>query len=196
MGRYISFGIVYRYLFEKQQIEHECQRRCWRRKEFKEMKEEIIRQLFPDIYDYEEDDKYISFTLSGSVKSEDLIECMKTYYSLVRISKEEAKELEDLYQQLEGKTIHEAYKYSEDKPSYLFQSEQLGYSYEYYAYPLVVGGEEFFCGVHTSIIMIDSSSAKTITEDDLLSYDFFTDLLRYRMQPIKLANSMIVFLSP
>ena len=178
MGRYISFGIVYRYIFEKQQIEREYQRRCWRRKEFKEMKEGIIRQLFPDIYDYEEDDKYLSFTLSNSVKSEDLIECIKTYYSLVGPRKEKAKELEDLCQQLERKTIHEAYEYSKGKPSYLFQSEQLGYNYGYYAYPLVVDGEKFFCGVYTSIIMIDSSSAKTITEDDLLSYDFFTDLLR------------------
>ena len=117
MGRYISFGIVYRYIFEKQQIEREYQRRCWRRKEFKEMKEGIIRQLFPDIYDYEEDDKYLSFTLSNSVKSEDLIECIKTYYSLVGPRKEKAKELEDLCQQLERKTIHEAYEYSKGKPS-------------------------------------------------------------------------------
>ena len=196
MGRYISFGIVYRYLFEKQQIEREYQRRCWGKKEFGEMKDEIIKQFFPDIYEYKEYDKYISFTLSSSVTSEDLIECIKTYYSLVGIGTEEAKELEEVCKQLEGKTIHEAYKYSEENPSYMFQYEELGYNNGYYACPLVVNGEKFFCGVHTSIIMIDSSSAKTVTEDDLLSYDFFTDLLRYRMQPDKLANTMIVFLSP
>ena len=37
---------------------------------------------------------------------------------------------------------------------------------------------------------------KTITEDDLISYDFFTDLLRYRMKPDKLADAMLIFLSP
>ena len=160
------------------------------------MKTEIINQLFPDIYDYKENDKYISFTLSDSVKSSDLIQCIKTYHSLVGIGEDRAKKLEELCQQLEGKTIYEAYEYSDKNPSYLFQSEKLGYNHGYYAYPLVVNGERFFCCVYTSIIMIDSSSAKTVTEDDLLSYDFFTDLLRYRMRPNRLADSMIVFLSP
>ena len=53
-----------------------------------------------------------------------------------------------------------------------------------------------FCEVSMSIIMIDASSAKTDTEDDLLSYDFFTELLRYRMKPERLADAMIIFLSP
>ena len=196
MGRYISFGIVYQYRFEKKQIEDEYLRRCWREIEFAEKKDEVIKQLFPDIYDYKEDDKYITFTLSNSVRSEDLINCIKTFFSLVGRDADRAKELEELSQQLEGKTIHEAYEFSEADPYYLFQSIELGYRYGYYAYPLVIGGEKFFCGVHASIIMIDSSSAKTITEDDLLAYDFFTDLLRYRMHPEILADAMIVFLSP
>ena len=57
-------------------------------------------------------------------------------------------------------------------------------------------GEKRFYSAHVSIITIEASSAKTVTEDDLLSYDFFTELLRYRMKSDKLADSMIIFLSP
>lgn len=196
MGRYISTGIVYQYCFEKQQIESEYHERCWERKSFSEMKEELIKQLFPEIYNYREDDDNVYFTLSDSVRPNDLLNCIKGYYSIVGFGKNDAEEIEGIEEVLKDKTIDEAYEISEEKPSYLFQSIELGYRYQYYAYPLVIEGKRFFCEVHVSIIMIDSSSAKTMTEDDLLSYDFFTDLLRYRMKPDKLANAMIIFLSP
>lgn len=78
----------------------------------------------------------------------------------------------------------------------MLYNTELGYCYSYYAYPLVIEGEKRFVSVHVSIVTIDSSSVKTSTEDDLASYDFFTDLLRYRMKPDKLADSMIIYLSP
>ena len=97
---------------------------------------------------------------------------------------------------LQGKSIGDAYEMAEDDPSYLFQKMRLGNNYGYHAYPLVIGSKKMFCEVSMSIIMIDASSAKTDTEDDLLSYDFFTELLRYRMKPERLADAMIIFLSP
>ncbi len=38
--------------------------------------------MFPDIYDYSEDDQCIYFTLSDSISTDELISCIKTYYSL------------------------------------------------------------------------------------------------------------------
>ena len=197
MGRYISTGIVYQYCFEKAEFVRQNLWQ-WHRKPFSELKNEIIGQMFPKIYDYEEDDQHIYFTLSDSISTDDLISCIKAYYSLVSLNEYSAKELEELETLLRGKTIDDAYELAGEKPFCLFQGVGLGCHnyYGYYAYPLVIDGEKEFYGVNASIIMIDSSSAKTDTEDDLLSYDFFTELLRFRMKPERLADAMIIFLSP
>ena len=160
------------------------------------MKQEIISQLFPDIYDHEEDDEYLYVYLADSVKSEDLVTIMKAYYSIVGMSREESDEMEIICDKLKGKTLNDAYSIAQESASFLFYDTELGFSYAYYAYPLILEGKKSFYGVHVSIITIASSSAKTLTEDDLLSYDFFTDLLRYRMKPDKLADAVIIFLSP
>ena len=57
MGRYISTGIVYFYLFEKSEVERAYERCSWKKKPFSEFKQDIINQLFPEIYDYWEDEK-------------------------------------------------------------------------------------------------------------------------------------------
>ena len=196
MGRYISTGIVFQYRFSKTEIERQFERRFWKRKPFSEMKQAIISQLFPEIYDYEEDENYLFIYLSDSLKGDDVIATIKAYYALVGINERESHEIDKISEMLKGKTMDEAYHLAQDKPSYLYQESDLGFSYAYYAYPLVIDGNKSFYPVHASVVMIDSSSAKTNTEDDLVSYDFFTDLLRYRMQPDKLADAMIIFLSP
>ena len=196
MGRYISTGIVFQYRFSKAEIEHQYQRHFWKKKSFSELKQEIISQLFPEIYDHEEDDDYLYVYLADSVNSEDLVTIMKAYYSIVGMSREESDEMEIICDKLKGKTLNDAYSIARKNASYLFYDTELGFSYAYYAYPLILEGKKSFYSVHVSIITIASSSAKTLTEDDLLSYDFFTDLLRYRMKPDKLADAMIIFLSP
>lgn len=196
MGRYISTGIVFQYRFSKTEIEQQYERRYWKKKPFSELRQEIISQLFPGIYDHEEDDDYLYVYLSDSVKAEDIITTMKAYHSLIGMGKDEADEMERVVEKLKGKTLNDVYKIAQERESYLFYDTELGYSYSYYAYPLVLEGEKRFYSAHVSIITIEASSAKTVTEDDLLSYDFFTELLRYRMKSDKLADSMIIFLSP
>lgn len=195
MGRYISTGIVYQYCFSKSEVERQYENIHWEKKSFSEIKQQIINQLFPEIYDYEEDESNLYIYLSDSLHAEDLVSTMKAYCSLARMSNDKMKEIESIGVLLQGRTMNEAYKYAEEKPSCLFHRMELGTG-SYYACPLSIDGQVNFYRVHASIIMIDSSSAKTMTEDDLLSYDFFTDLLRYRMKPDKLADSMIIFLSP
>ena len=196
MGQYISTGIVCQYCFKKSILESEYQDRYWHKMPFSKMKDEIIAQLFPGIYKYEEDKQYIYFTLSDSISTDDLLSCIKAYYSLINTGKADAKELESIKELLRDKTFDEAYALAESGPSYMFYKTRLGGGSGYYAYPLVIEGKRNFYEVQMSIITIDASSSKTSTEDDLLSYDFFTELLRYRMKPEKLADAMVIFLSP
>lgn len=196
MGRYISTGIVFQYCFSKTEVEKQYERCFWKKKPFSELKQGIINQLFPDIYDHEEDDDYLYVYLSDSLKVEDFITTMKSYYSLVGMDKEESEEMGKVIERLKGKKLEDVYTIAQKRESYLLYNTELGYCYSYYAYPLVIEGEKRFVSVHVSIVTIDSSSVKTSTEDDLASYDFFTDLLRYRMKPDKLADSMIIYLSP
>ena len=178
MGRYISTGIIYQYGLAKSSIPGI---------ESSEVKQQLIEQLFPEIYDFWDDDYFIYFTLSSKIIVSDLISAMESYLNLVGLIKEESEEFEQVKNILAGKT--------EKKPSYLYQADELGFSYAYYAIPLVLNGKRKFYPAHIWAIMIDQSNAKTITEDDLLSYDFFTDLLRYRMKPAKLADVMLIYLS-
>ena len=196
MGHYISTGIVFQYRFSKKEVEQQYERSFWKNKPFSDLKQAIIDQLFPDIYDYEEDDDYLYVFLSDSVKVVDIVTTMKAYYSLVGIGKEKSKEMNRVIERLKGKKLNEVYQIAQERTSFLLYDTELGYSFSYYAYPLLLEGKKCFYSVHASILTIDSSSSKTMTEDVLLSYDFFTDLLRYRMRPDKLADSMIIFLSP
>lgn len=196
MGRYISTGIVVQYSFSKVEIELQYEKHTRKKKAFSEIKQEIIDQLSPSIYDYEEDDDYLYVYFSDSVKGEDLVTTMKAYYSLRGWDVEDDDEINEVSKCIEGKTMNDFYKYAQEKGSYIFHDVELGGCWCYYAYPLVIEGKRRFFSARMSIIVIDSSSAKTSTEDDLLSYDFFTDLLRYRMKPDKLADAMIIFLSP
>ena len=196
MGRYISTGIVFQYRFSKTEVEQQYERRFRKKKPFSELKQDIIDQLFPDIYDYEENDDYLYIYLSDSIKVEDLITTMKSYYSLVGMGEYESEEMDKVIESLKGKNLNDAYSIAQERVLYLFYDTELGYNYAYYAYPLELEGEKSLFTVHLSIVTIYTSSAKTSTEDDLESYDLFTDLLRYRMKPDKLADSMIIFLSP
>ena len=196
MGRYISTGIVYQYCFSKKEVERQYEQLFWKKKPFKEMRRTIIDQLFPEIYNCKEDEEYLYVYLSDSLQMDDLISVMEAYFSIVGLNKEAVMEFESIKEKLEKATVKEAYDFAGGKPSYLFQEMELGSYGSYYAYPLIIDEEKLFYNARISTIMIDSSSAKTITEDDLLSYDLFTELLRYRMRPNKLANSMIIFLSP
>ena len=193
MGRYISTGIVFQYRFSKTEVEQQYERRFRKKKPFSELKQDIIDQLFPDIYDYEENDDYLYIYLSDSIKVEDLITTMKSYYSLVGMGEYESEEMDKVIESLKGKNLNDAYSIAQERVLYLFYDTELGYNYAYYAYPLELEGEKSLFTVHLSIVTIYTSSAKTSTEDDLESYDLFTDLLRYRMKPDKLADSMIIF---
>ena len=196
MGRYISTGIVYFYLFVKSDVEREYEKRHRKKKPFSEFKQEIIDQLFPQIYDYIEDEDIIFFCLSDSLRGDDFVSTIQAYYSLFGDNVDNNSDIKEITECLKGKTIKDAYEIAKNNKLRLFWEMIIGYNYGFYAYPLVIDGVRSFYKVRASIIIIDCSPVKTITEDGLLSYDFFTELLRYRMKPDKLADSMLIFLTP
>lgn len=156
MGRYISTGIVFQYCFSKSSIESLYKKYFENKKTFSEFKQEIISQLFPEIYDYKEDDKNLYFNLGNSVSGEDLITTMKAYYSISGIGHEESEEFEELCEILKGVTVQEAYNIAQERSSYIFYDTELGYSYAYYACPLTLEGETYYCAVHLSIVTIEA----------------------------------------
>jgi hypothetical protein len=186
MGRYISTGIIYQYRFAKASIPGIAT---------KNVKQQVINQLFPQIYDCLEDDKYLYFVLSSKIPVSELISLMEIYNGLRGMRVKDIEEFERVKQLLEGKTLEEAYELAETKPSYLYQADNLGPGCGYYAVPLMIDGKRKLYPVYVWCIMIENSCVKTITEDHLVSYDFFTDLLRYRMRPAKLADAMLIYLS-
>ncbi len=196
MGRYISYGIIYQFVISKARLEELYHRRFSEKKPLSEFKQEIINQMFPQIYSWEEDDEHLYFFIRDSFTGDDIIETMNAFYGIHGYRKSYMEELSSVYSNLKGATIDDVIEYGKGKPSFLFQEISLGYSYSPLFIRIRLNGRSLFINVHAELMMIESASSKTFTEDDAESYDFFTDLLRYRMKPDKLADAMLVFLSP
>ena len=186
MGRFISTGIIYQYGINKAHIPGI---------ESSNTKQEIIDQLFPDIYDFREDENYLYFKLSDKVSVSDIISTIENYYDLIHVFEHRCEEFERVKQRLENKSIDDVYKIAEEMPSYLFQTDEIGYSYEPFYIPLLSSEKRALCPVHIWCILIDPSPNKTYSEDEFCAFPFYTDLLRYRMKPEKLADSMLIYIS-
>lgn len=187
MGRYNSTGIIYQYEFEKSTIPGI---------ESYEIKQQVIKQLFPEIYDFREDEESLYFNLSRSITASDIISAMDSYYDIFGVYDIVSEEFERVKMLLEGKTLDEAYEAAEEKRSYLYRADELFYRfYNHYRIRLVINGERDYYPVRINSITIARSAYKTVVEDDLYDYYFFTNLLRYRMKPLKLADAMIFYLS-
>lgn len=195
MGRFISYGIVYQYVISKAELEERYHRAFHTEKPMSEFKQEIINQMFPQIYRWEEDDAYLYFFIRDSYTGDDIIEIMKAFYDIHGYGEDYMEELSPVFSYLKGATIDDAVKTMKENPSYLFQNVSMGFVYSPFAIPFKLNGRKIYISVHVELMMIEMAQFKTLTEDDAESYDFFTYLLRYRMKPNKLADAMLVFLS-
>ena len=100
MGRFISTGIIYQYGINKAHIPGI---------ESSNTKQEIIDQLFPDIYDFREDENYLYFKLSDKVSVSDIISTIENYYDLIHVFEHRCEEFERVKQRLENKSIYDVY---------------------------------------------------------------------------------------
>lgn len=193
MGRYISFGIVRTYCFFKESINKWLNLRLHLKES--DVKEALMNQMFPDIYDFIETDDSYEFTLKSDLSVKDIVELISHFWDVAHIPKSDR---EGICEAISEMPLDAALDLAKKKKFYKYQDFQLYgkfYGGSSFAYPLIIGGKRVYMNAEVLGIMIAQSYSKTISESDLHPYDFFTELLRYRLKPCKLADSTLVFLS-
>lgn len=89
--------------------------------------------------------------------------------------------------------IPQAISLARDKVHSFFHAEYL--SDFFYFYPFKIGHRTHYARTEVQTISLTETCFKTLAEDDISPYDFFTELLRYRMRDLRLGDSMLVYLS-
>lgn len=197
MGRYVSFGIVRTYCFFKKSIRDYVNDWFNLRLNLKEddVKNALVEQMFPDIYDFTETDYGYEFTLKSDLSENDIVELLSHFWDVAHIPESER---EEICETISGMSLNDALDLAEEKKFYKYQEFHLYgrfYGGSPFVYPLTVNGKQIYIAAEVFGVMIGQSDSKTISESDIRPYDFFTELLRYRLRPCKLADSALVFLS-
>ncbi len=191
MGRYISIGVVTAYHFNKNKLSREVNRyRLGDLIEDKVIREALINQMFPDIYEFSESDSYYTFSLRADIP-------MSEYNNMIRelskLLEDKPSEFVDYYED-SSMSLDDAIALDKEQETDYFLPFEL-MDYYGYNYPVTIESERRSLSTSVEGIMLDISCAKTVTEDDTFSYDFFTKLLRRCLKPHVLADSLLVFLT-
>ena len=197
MGRYVSFGIVRTYCFFKKSIRDYVNDWFNLRLNLKEedVKNALVEQMFPDIYEFIETDDSYEFTLKNDLSVNDIVELLSRFWDVAHIPESERKRICETISEM---TLNDALDLAEEKKFCKYQDFHLYgrfYGGSPFAYPLTVNGKQIYMAAEVFGVMIGQSDSKTISESDIRPYDFFTELLRYRLKPCRLADSALVFLS-
>ena len=197
MGRYVSFGIVRTYCFFKKSIRDYVNDWFNLRLNLKEddVKNALVEQMFPDIYEFIETDDSYEFTLKGDLSVNDVVELLLRFWDVAHIPESEREGICEIISEM---TLNDALDLAEEKRFYKYQDFHLYgrfYGGNPFVSPLTVNGKQIYMAAEVFGVMIDQSDSKTISESDIRPYDFFTELLRYRLKPCRLADSALVFLS-
>ena len=197
MGRYVSFGIVRTYCFFKKSIRDYVNDWFNLRQNLKEedVKNALVEQMFPDIYEFIETDESYEFTLKNDLSVNDIEELLSRFWDVAHIPESERKRICETISEM---TLNDALDLAEEKKFCKYQDFHLYgrfYGGSPFAYPLTVNCRQIYMAAEVFGVMIGQSDSKTISESDIRPYDFFTELLRYRLKPCRLADSALVFLS-
>ena len=197
MGRYVSFGIVRTYCFFKKSIRDYVNDWFNLRLNLKEedVKNALVWQMFPDIYEFIETDDSYEFTLKNDLSVDDIVELLSRFWDVAHIPESERKGICETISEM---TLDDALDLAEEKKFCKYQDFHLYgrfYGGSPFAYPLMVNGKQIYMAAEVFGVMIGQSDSKTISESDIRPYDFFTEVLRYRLKPCRLADSALVFLS-
>lgn len=193
MGRYVSYGIVRTYRFYKDSI-RELVSDCSDINE-NDIKEALMTQIFPDIYDFIETDKVYEFTLKSDLSVKDLVELITCFWDIAHI---EESDREGICEAISEMSFDAALDLAEEKQFYDYMDFHLYGRFRdeiMFAYPIIIDGERGYLDAEVFGVIIEQSYDKTLSESNICPYDFFTELLRYRLKPCKLADSALVFLS-
>lgn len=194
MGRFISYGIATEYYFDKKIIKDKFRYKFDKPSE-EEIRHALINTFSSDIYDFYENDDLYFFGLKDEISMQDIVELMKKYWEIRGASQRVQDDLEEIYNEIAEMSIEEALNYAKNCSMCYFSYLNLERIFPPLFYPVKLNGKKHFLYASAVGFHIDMASSKTDTEDEAESYDFFTDLLRYRLKPLKLADTMLVYLS-
>jgi len=195
MGRYVSFGIVRTYCFFKKSIRDYDWFNLRLNLKEEDVKNALVEQMFPDIYEFIETDESYEFTLKNDLSVNDIVELLSRFWDVAHIPESERKRICETISEM---TLNDALDLAEEKKFCKYQDFHLYgrfYGGSPFAYPLTVNGKQIYMAAEVFGVMIGQSDSKIISESDIRPYDFFTELLRYRLKPCRLADSALVFLS-
>ena len=192
MGRYSCIGMAYSFAVRKDVLESTVRKQFAARRHLDDVKEQITMQMFPDIYGFRESGDFLRWEIRDDIPVTDLTDLVHGFGELMRYFTE-WKDDRSLIRFLNRFRIREAFRRSIeiDNPHYrpfrLFSP--------LYHHPFRIDGTRIFVQTEVRGVALHTSTAKTMTEDDVTPYDIFTELLRYRMRPLRLADSMLAFLT-
>ncbi len=191
MGRHIGIGVVTAYHFDKNKLSREVNRfRFGDLIEDKVIRETLINQMFPDIYEFSESENYYTFSLRANITMSEYNNLIHEFSNLLE---HKPSEFVDYYE--EGSmSLDDAIALDKEQDTDYFQPFEL-MDYYGYCYPVTIESKRRCLSTSVEGIMLDVSCAKTVTEDDTWPYSFFTKLLRRCVKPHVLADSLLVFLT-
>lgn len=190
MGQYSSYGIVHSFSISKESLNQRIRNKFFT-KSLDNFGIDVITNQMPDIYDVFLDDENINFKLKESFGPNDLANLIEDFFKILPYKPyDEINELTDLIRKSDPESI---YNLAKSRTFYNFVDFRL-YGI-WYGMRIMIDGENFYPNTDVSGFMLYQSESKTVTENPLTTYDFMSDLLRYKLNPNPMAESMICFLS-
>ncbi len=192
MGRYSCIGMAYSYAVRKDVLESTVRKQFAGKRQLDDLKGQITKQMFPDIYGFRESDDFLRWEIRDDIPVTDLTEIIRGFGELMR-KFAEWKDDRSLIRFLNHFPIREAFRRSVEiddsryRPFRLFSP--------LYHHPFLIDGTRVLVQTEVRGVALHTSTAKTMTEDEITPYEIFTELLRYRMRPLRLAVSMLAFLT-
>ena len=192
MGRYSCIGTACSFAVRKDVLESTVRKQLAGRRNLDDVKGQIKMQMFPDIYGFRESDDFLLWEIRDDIPVTDLTELVRCFGELMG-NFMEWEDDRSLIRFLNRFPIREAFRRSVelDNPHYrpfrLFSS--------LYRYPFRIDGTRVLVRTEVRGVALHTSTARTMAEDEVTPYDIFTGLLRYRMRPLRLADSMLAFLT-
>lgn len=192
MGRFITYALATEIRIRKSDLEERIWRMNYKEPELSDERIQQIVAQISDVYEFKDQGSWLHFTFKDSLAVSDIIEIHKAFFDTY-ICGVKAGDLSELYSRLSGMSLSDALEYAEKHDSYYYSKSEL--PFYMHVSPFDIDGKRIYVPAAIDVINFKYASYKTDTEDSAESYDFFSELLRYRLHPLKLADAMMVYLS-
>lgn len=191
MGQYTTYGIIDSFDISKKSLDRDIKNKIWGKTLDDYGSDIVINQMPTHIYDVSEDDNFIRFKLKDPINMNDLANLVESFFEILPYSSpDDVNEIVSFIRKSDYETVKSI---SKSREYYNFVDFHL-YGV-WHRVSVKIDGQEFCPQTDVDGIMLFQSCDKTTTEDPISTYDFFTELLRYRLKSNPLSDSMICYLS-